>query len=73
MQKINMNIQDPFEIFEIMSLNVIFNSDGITEIESVPWQDLKEHGVYSSGNHEDLEKFIAAHTGKNNPKVRFGK
>ena len=34
------------------------------------WKDLEEHGVYSSGNHEDLEKFIAAHTGKENPKVR---
>ena len=33
------------------------------------WSDLKEHHVYSSGNHEGLEKFISAHTGSPNPKV----
>lgn len=45
--------------------------DGIKEIESVSWKDLEEHGVYSSGNHEDLEKFVAGHTGKENPKIVY--
>ena len=45
------------------------HSDGIHEVETVDWTDLKEHNVYSSGNHEGLEKFISAHTGSPNPKV----
>ena len=45
------------------------NLDGIKELESINWKDLQEHQVYSSGNHEDLEKFISSHTGKADPKV----
>ena len=31
-------------------------------METIEWSDLKEHHVYSSGNHEGLEKFISIHT-----------
>ncbi|KAL4232769.1 5'-nucleotidase domain-containing protein 1 [Mactra antiquata] len=45
--------------------------DGIKECDSVPYTDLKQHGVYSSGNHIDLEKFVTKLTGAETPKIVY--
>ena len=47
-------------------LLLYIHSDGIHEVETVEWSDLKEHHVYSnhvysSGIHKGLEKLISIH------------
>jgi len=43
--------------------------DGMVEGDPVPAERLEQHGVYSSGNHGDLETFITRVTGRSQPKV----
>ncbi|WAR09332.1 NT5D1-like protein [Mya arenaria] len=38
---------------------------------SLDYNSLQQHGVYSSGNHSDLEKFISKLTGADKPKVVY--
>ncbi|XP_052810495.1 5'-nucleotidase domain-containing protein 1-like [Mya arenaria] len=45
--------------------------DGFNEHEVVDYNSLQQHGVYSSGNHSDLEKFISKLTGADKPKVVY--
>ncbi|WAR09485.1 NT5D1-like protein [Mya arenaria] len=45
--------------------------DGVKEHEVVDYNSLQQHGVYSSGNHSDLEKFISKLTGADKPKVVY--
>lgn len=45
--------------------------DGVIEQNVVQWTDLKQHEVYSSGNHQDLERFISKLTGVFNPQIAY--
>lgn len=50
-----------------------FFTDGIEEDQPVAHSELKQHEVYSCGNHIDLAKFVTKITGAAKPKVRLSR